>query len=164
MLERRLLPSQTPAHQRRGILSVGNYTALCPSLHSQVFSAINYGVFRIKLPGAGLPLKKRVPIRDKCVMNNSLKLSNWEIKCLGGDLSCFTGKCPLTCCGIRHRIFPRSTRGIPSTHFLPATLQCLGITPPPLTEGYRQSTQYTFWFPNEIILLLIYMAKTILES
>lgn len=35
---------------------------------------------------------------------------------------------------------------------------------PPLTEGYGQSAQHAFWFPREIILLLLHMAKTISES
>lgn len=35
---------------------------------------------------------------------------------------------------------------------------------PPFTEGYGQSAQHAFWFPREIILLLLHMAKTISES
>lgn len=34
----------------------------------------------------------------------------------------------------------------------------------PLTESYGQSAQHAFWFPREIILLLLHMAKTISES
>lgn len=123
MLERRILPSRTPAHWRGGILSVGNRSVLCPSLHSQVFRAINYSVFGIKLPGAGLPLKKGVPIRDRCVMNA------WEVKCLGGARAASQENALSPAVGSDTESFPRAQEGF--FRLVSSTLRCLGFTHPP---------------------------------
>lgn len=147
MLERRILPSRTPAHRQGGILSVGNRSVLCPSLHSQVFHAINYSVFGIKLPGAGLPLKKGVPIRDRCVMNA------WEVKCLGGGRAASQENALSPAVGSDTESFPRAREGF--FRLVSSTLRCLGITPPPPSQKVTDS-QLSTLFGSHVKLFSCY--------